>query len=1220
MTETRKLAAILVADIVGYSRLTGADEELTLARLRTLRSDLIDPTIAIHNGRVIKRTGDGAFVEFRSVVEAVRCAMEVRSGLAERNAGLPADKRIEARVGIHLGDVVEETDGDLMGDGVNVAARLEGICEPGCVCLSAAAYEQVRDKLHVTFVDLGEKSLKNIERPVRAYMLRAAEDGAAGRQAATAASRLRLSALQWAAIAVAFLAVLIAAGWFGPRVFAPSAPPPPPVASVQERLTSEPRLSIVVLPFANLSGDPEQDYFADGLSDDLTTDLSNLPDSFVIAHTTALTYKGKAVDAKEIGRELGVRHAVEGSVRRVGETITVNAQLISTETGAHVWADRFEGDRGKLGELQVEAVARIANALGVQLLQAESLRAMRERPTNPDAVDLTMRGWTTLIKSISPGNVNEAIGYFDQALGLDPDLPQALIGKAQARIINLYAFQIGDWNEVLRDAEQAADRVLASQPNKSALYTKAQVLSGRGQYEATLANLDAVIAIDRNFANAYAEKRHTLVMLGRVEEAIKPVEQALRLDPRSPVRNVWEWYMCDAYAHLAEWEKVIDSCQKSVASNPSLMFPYIELAAANGWMGRPAEASAAVAELQKLKPSFTVQDYLALPHPDNAKWMGSGKTEAAIILAHRLMKNGSASGIYFALPTMATADALYARIAAIFRRLFDADTRPSLVLAHGARNLNPQFIRSINLAERRGDDEGDYGEDANDETASAACARWLADDRRKTFLADVGVGTVDQALLAVLPVKHAAVRQIGLAQRVLIIDEAHAYDAYMQREIEALIEHQARLKAPVIVLSATLPSTIRNRLASAYGRGRGILVARGAGSEYPLATAVGASLVEAPLRVRDGLARDISVRRLESESEAEALMVEAARGGAAAAYIRNTVDDAIASAERIASVGVQVELFHARFAMGDRLTIEHRAVDLFGKKGTPEDRRGKVLVATQVAEQSLDLDFDVMVSDLAPVDLLLQRAGRIWRHGREGRGWLRPELNVVSPSPNEDADKFWYARLFPRGQWVYRDHALLWLSAQELFAREAISSPRDLRRLVEAVYAPDALERSPPDLRASGATAAGTASAHRGIATLNLLDLDAGYSPRSGVWGPDTVTPTRLGEERVILRLARVEAGRLVPWIGDDDPRRAWALSEVSIRAKRFASRGDLSAEIEAQARALDEVWMRNGVPAVAAPLIRAGEDWLLPLNSGGKANAKATYSIRLGLRWVGRG
>src|SRR5208337_1142078 len=329
---------------------------------------------------------------------------------------------------------------------------------------------------------------------------KAAEDGAAGRQVATPASRLRLSALQWAAIAVAFLAVLIAAGWFGPRVFAPSPPPPPPVASVQERLTSESRLSIVVLPFANLSGDPEQDYFADGLTDDLTTDLSHLSDSFVIAHTTALTYKGKAVDAKEIGRELGVRYAVEGSVRRVGETVTINDQLISTETGAHVWADRFEGERSKLGELQVEAVARIANALGAQLVQAESLRAMRERPNNPDAVDLVMRGSAAMNKVSGPESLNRAIGFFDQALRLDPDSPQALTGKAVAQLYRLYAFGIGDRKVVIDDAKQAADRVLASQPNNAgALFVKAMVFAGTGQYDATLANLDAAIGSDRNF-------------------------------------------------------------------------------------------------------------------------------------------------------------------------------------------------------------------------------------------------------------------------------------------------------------------------------------------------------------------------------------------------------------------------------------------------------------------------------------------------------------------------------------------------------------------------------------------------------------------------------------------------------------------------------------------------------------------------------------------------
>ena len=439
MTDARKVAAILVADVVGFSRLAGADEERTLARLRALRSDLIDPTIAVHNGRLVKRTGDGAVVEFRSVVESVRSAIEVQSGIAERNAGLPADKRIEVRVGIHLGDVVEEADGDLMGDGVNVAARLQAICEPGGICLSEDAYRQVRDKLQVTFTDLGEQSLKNIARPVRAYAVKLG--AAAG--ALPVARKARSNALTWSAMAAAVVAVLIAAGWFGWRKFAPPpAPAPPPVAAVaDEKLAHAPRLSIVVLPFANLSGDPEQDYFADGLTDDLTTDLSHLPDSFVIGRSTAAAYKGKPVDLKQLGRDLGVRYAVEGSVRSVGDTITINAQLVSTETGAHVWADRFEGERSKLGELQVEAVGRIANALGEQLANAEALRSLRERPANPDAVDLAMRGIAKLnVGSFSRENLEKAIGDFDQALRLDPDNPQALAYKAMARIALVTAY------------------------------------------------------------------------------------------------------------------------------------------------------------------------------------------------------------------------------------------------------------------------------------------------------------------------------------------------------------------------------------------------------------------------------------------------------------------------------------------------------------------------------------------------------------------------------------------------------------------------------------------------------------------------------------------------------------------------------------------------------------------------------------------------------------
>ena len=326
MSETRKLAAILVSDVVGYSRLTGADEDRILARLRTLRSDLIDPIISVHHGRIVKRTGDGAIVEFRSVVDAVNCAIEVQRAMVERNAEVAPDKRIEFRIGIHLGDVVEESDGDLMGDGVNIATRLEGICETGAICLSEDAYRQVKGRLDLAVSDLGPTQLKNIADPIRVYSLEVGQPAQAKPAATVAATKSESAAtspkprasLRWPALAAALALALLAAGalaWragYAPRFM---------TASVEDKLANAPRLSIVVLPFENLSGDREQDYFADGITDDLTTDLSHLEGSFVIARGTAFTYKGKPIDAKEVGRELGVRYLLEGSVRRVGETM-----------------------------------------------------------------------------------------------------------------------------------------------------------------------------------------------------------------------------------------------------------------------------------------------------------------------------------------------------------------------------------------------------------------------------------------------------------------------------------------------------------------------------------------------------------------------------------------------------------------------------------------------------------------------------------------------------------------------------------------------------------------------------------------------------------------------------------------------------------------------------------------------------------------------------------
>ncbi len=373
MAGTRKIAAILVADIVGYSRLARADEERTLARLRGLRSDLIDPAIDAHHGRIVKRTGDGSLIEFRSVVDAVRCAIEVQNGLIERNAGLPPERRIEFRVGIHLGDVVEESDGDLMGDGVNIAARLESIAKPGAICLSEDAYRQVKGRLDLAVTDLGPTQLKNIAEPIRVYALQVGVPAhAKPAPPVELAAPKKRSAQAPLALGFAALLILIAgSAWY--LLGAGRSPPAGPA-----------HLSIVVLPFTNLSGDASQDYFADGVTDNLTTELSRIRNTFVIAGATANTYKGKSVDAKEIGKELGVRYVLEGSVQRDQNRVRVNAQLIDSESGADLWADRFEEDVADLFRLQDELVARLGNTLGNELLKAELKKGNRSK--NPDTI------------------------------------------------------------------------------------------------------------------------------------------------------------------------------------------------------------------------------------------------------------------------------------------------------------------------------------------------------------------------------------------------------------------------------------------------------------------------------------------------------------------------------------------------------------------------------------------------------------------------------------------------------------------------------------------------------------------------------------------------------------------------------------------------------------------------------------------------------------------
>src|SRR5215467_13100346 len=428
-TATRRLAAILAADVVGYSRLMGADEEGTHERFKTHLRELIDPKIREHYGRIVKTTGDGVLAEFASVVEAVRCAAEIQHKMADRDQDLAEERRLRLRIGVNLGDVIADG-GDIYGDGVNIAVRLEGLAMPGGVWVSGTVRDHIGDRLPYAFEDMGEQSVKNIARPMRVYALRV-EDGPS--LPTTTVSSTTSS--------------------------------PPPVAA--------PRLSIVVLPFTNLSGDPEQQYFADGITEDLTTDLSRIADMSVISRNTAFTYRGKRVDTKQIGRELGVRYVLEGSVRRSGNQLRVNAQLVDAATDAHPWAERFDRDTGDLFALQNEITGRLANALGVELIAAEAAR-----PTdNLDALDYILRGRAAIVKPPSRDNYVQVIGLFERALALDPQSIEAhgwLARVLATRVLNAMADSPPD---DLARAERLVDQALKASPRSPlAHFAKGHVL------------------------------------------------------------------------------------------------------------------------------------------------------------------------------------------------------------------------------------------------------------------------------------------------------------------------------------------------------------------------------------------------------------------------------------------------------------------------------------------------------------------------------------------------------------------------------------------------------------------------------------------------------------------------------------------------------------------------------------------------------------------------
>jgi len=562
----RRLAAILAADVAGYSRLMGVDEEGTLAALKRHRSELIDPKIAEHRGRMVKTTGDGALVEFASAVDATRCAVEMQRAMAERNAAIPDDRRIEFRIGINVGDIIID-DRDIFGDGVNIAARLEGLAEPGGICVSGRVHEDVQGKLDIGFEDAGEQQLKNILRPIRIF--RVQRDKASTKGAA------------------------------------PS--------------TSSHRPSIAVLPFHNMSSDPEHSYFAEGMTATLTTDLSRISGLFVIASTSTAKFGGRTVDVRQIGQELAVQYVLQGSIQRGGEKVRVTAQLVETKNGTQLWSDRFDGDLTDLFGLQDLITARIANTIGRQIA-VDAARQAEKRTVNPQAEDLLVRGIAIADKPQNFDNLIEQEQLFRQTLALDPDNAEAWARLARSLLHQQINFagslSSQQAEEKLTEAHKAVDKALSLDANNA----RARFAEGllyrllRKPAESVRAN-EIAVALDRNFAVARNVLSSALLDMGQPEKSIPQTEQAMRLDPLGPQMNTMQFNMGKAHFLLQHTDEALDWFLKSRASNPNFPRTLAWIAALYAQKGDENFARLAAADLLRIAPHFKLGRSIDAPSP-----------------------------------------------------------------------------------------------------------------------------------------------------------------------------------------------------------------------------------------------------------------------------------------------------------------------------------------------------------------------------------------------------------------------------------------------------------------------------------------------------------------------------------------------------------------------------------------------------------------------------
>ena len=581
----RRLAAILAADVVGSCRLIGIDEEGTLAQLKALRKTLFDPKIAQHHGRIVKNTGDGALVEFASVVDAVRCADDVQRGVAEQNTDVPQDKRIEFRIGIHLGDIIIADD-DIFGDGVNIAVRLEGIAEPGGICISDDAHRQVRGKVESTLEDMGAQTLKNIAEPMRAWRVR-----------------------------------------IGPS----SSPATKTPTETAQPLALPDKPSIAVLPFQNMSGDPEQEYFADGIVEDIITALSRFKSLFVIARNSSFTFKGRAVDIKEVGRRLGVRYVLEGSVRKASGKVRITGQLIDAVTGAHLWADRFERDLTDVFALQDEVTLAVVSAIQPKMLQTEIAMATRRRPENLTAYDFYLRAMPQYYLTTREG-LAEAIRLAHRALELDPRFGSV---AALAGVCHCDQRRFGLCNDPQFDRKEAVRLVrlaLSIDDGDPDTLARASVISAFmvGDSEAEIEMADRAVALNPNSWITWNCRGWVYRIAGLPEEAIRSFERAIRMSPVDPRLHMTLTGIGMALIELRRFDEAIVAGKKAQRQNPSYSAAYRCLASAFAHLGRDAEAHDAAARVLEIDPAFTISAFIARGGQSNAKLFIEGLRKAGL--------------------------------------------------------------------------------------------------------------------------------------------------------------------------------------------------------------------------------------------------------------------------------------------------------------------------------------------------------------------------------------------------------------------------------------------------------------------------------------------------------------------------------------------------------------------------------------------------------------